>query len=147
MEPSGPLSMIWNITPEPMKKVCVELTTRWKDCERNFQVWTNEKFPPTYAHKVQNLFSALPVTALTLILPWQLSVTILSVGYIADIAYGPFDRQVYDNLNNGIGAGTALLTVSNAFGFLTTFNPMQLLATLVYGAISSTILPKGNLFA
>lgn len=146
MDPTIGIGNLWNLIPEPARKVYTEVTFQWRECEQKFQVWTNEKFPPEYAQKAQKLFTALPITILTVILPWQMSVSILAVTYLADIAYGPFDKELHNNLYNGVGAGTALLALSSGFQFVTTFSPWQFLATLIYGHLTTIILPKGNLF-
>lgn len=146
MEPPSGISTLYNFVPEPIKRVFTELSTQWASCEERFQNWTEKTFRPEHAEKINKLFSALPVIALTLILPWKLSATIIAIGYIADIAY-PFDRTLYNTIVNGIGVGSGLLALSSTFQFLSTFNPLELLSAFIYGSISTTILPKGNLFA
>ena len=142
------IEYVWNIVPEPVKKVCTEISSRWEEFGKQIQNWTHKNLPPQYVDKADRLFNAIPFIALTLILPLSWSVCLLAVGYIADIAVGPFSRDFYNNLYNGIGVGTSLLTVSSAFEFLSNpLNPLNLLATFIYGYVTTFILPKGNLFA
>jgi hypothetical protein len=133
--------------PEVIQKVHDDISARWKECEEKFQDWTFRHLTPAYAQKAHQLFNAAPFAALTLILPWQATVTLLSIGYVADVAFGPFDRELYDNIFNGVGIGTGILAVNWAIEFLYSFSPLQLLASFIYGSISSVLLPKGNLFA
>lgn len=139
------IGAVWNFLPEPAKKVYTDVTARWQECEQKVKVWTDEKFPPVYAQKVQRLFASLPIAALTFVLPWQMSVSILAGIYLADVAYGPLNKEFYTALYNGVGTGTALMALSSGFQFFTTLSPWQLLATVIYGHITTIILPKGNL--
>ncbi|MBS0656315.1 MAG: hypothetical protein JSR46_11105 [Verrucomicrobia bacterium] len=133
--------------PEVIQKVHDDISARWKECEEKFQDWTFRYLPPAYAQKAHQLFNAAPFAALTLILPLQATVTLLGLGYVADVAFGPFDRELYENIFNGVGIGTGIVAAYCAIEFLNSLSPMQLLASFIYGSISSVILPKGNLFA
>lgn len=142
-----PIINLWDFTPEPVRKVYTEVKARWDEWEQKFEDWTFNTLPNAYAIKAQAIFKATPFAAMTLIIPWKISVCFLVVGFVADIAFGPFDRELYISIYNGTAIGTGILTLSSAFEFLTTLNPLHLLATFIYGAITSSILPRGNLFA
>jgi hypothetical protein len=144
MQPPTSIANLWEMVPEPIKKIYTELSSQWKACEQRFQVWTDNALAPEQALKANKLFSALPVIGLTVILPWKISASILTVGYLVNIAF-PIDRDLYNTALNGVGVGAGLLALSSAFEFLLSFNPLELLAALVYGSISATLLPKGDL--
>ena len=131
--------------PAPAKKAYEELSAKWTSFGNTLVQWSNTHLRQEAAQKVQAVWNGIPHALVVMLTPPSVIIPVLAGYYIVHLVIGPFDQETLSSMWNGFSVGAFCTAAFQAIGFLSSFNPLYILSTLVYGYAAKFFASQGTL--